>query len=99
MISALRASILSFHSLQDSRLSPLEVTAFAGDCDLLCFILNYSPGEVFQKALKYHPKRRGGISEYDKGEGRVYAAMHTFLQKFVAVLLKVTTSHKDQSSP
>ena len=32
--SAIRASILSFHSLQDNQLSPLEVAAFIGDCEI-----------------------------------------------------------------
>ena len=38
------------------------------------------------------------ISIYDKGEGEVHAAMH-ILQKFVARLGKVTTSHEEQTSP
>ena len=45
------------------------------------------------------------MSGYDKGEGEVHAAhthltVHThILQKFAADLLKVTTSHKEQTSP
>ena len=49
--------------------------------------------------VKYHPEEaEGNISIYDKGEGEVHAAMH-ILQKFVAALGKVTTSHEEQTSP
>ena len=34
----------------------------------------------------------------DKGEGEVWAAMHTFY-KFASVLVKFTTSHEEQTSP
>ena len=48
--------------------------------------------------MKYHPKESGGnnISVYDQGGEEVPAHI---LQKFVAGLLKVTTSHKEQTSP
>ena len=50
--------------------------------------------------MKYSPEEVGGnnISVYDKGEGEVHAAMHTFY-KLVAGLMKVITSHKEQTSP
>ena len=90
--SAIRASILSFHSLQDSLLSPLEVTVFTDDCDILSFILNYRPGGMFQIALKYHPRRkRGKYQDMIKARGR--CTQHTHIsQKFVAGLLKVARS-------
>ena len=60
---AIRASILSFHSLQDSRaLSPLEVTLFTDDPDILCFVLNYSPSSSFSDSSEMLPqKERGNI--------------------------------------
>ena len=47
--------------------------------------------------VKYRPKEAGGnnISVYDKGEGEVHVAVHTFYR----YLLKVTTSHEEQISP
>ena len=39
------------------------------------------------------PKEERGISGYDKGEGEVH------FTKFAAGLLKVTLSHKEQTSP
>ena len=69
--SAIRASILSFHRLQDS----LALT-LGGDCVCTCqetfFILNYRLG------LKYHLKRKWGKSGYDKCEGEVLAAYTHF---------------------
>lgn len=63
------------------------------------FVLNYTPGGNTTQGGK------GGISAYDRGEGEVHAAhkyltMHThILQKIFADLLKVTTRHKEQTSP
>ena len=63
--------------------------------DILCFSLNYSSGfaVVFQVALKYRPKRKGGLSGYDKGEGEIHAAIHTFYKSLLLItrrLLLVT---------
>ena len=59
--SAIRTSIQSFHSLQDSPATPLEVTAFTDDCDILCFVhLTIGQEAVFQTPLKYHPKEERG---------------------------------------
>ena len=71
--STIGASILSFHSLQDDRLSPLEVVAFSDDYDILCFVHLTTAwvAVVFQIALQYRPKEERGISGYNKGEGEV----------------------------
>ena len=53
------------------------------------FILNCRPGEILPKEEK---------GEYGKGEGEVHTAYAHFT-KFVADLLKVTTNHKEQTSP
>ena len=55
--------------------------------------------------MNYHQREKGEISGYDKYEGEVHAAythfiIHThILLNFVADLLKVTTSHEEQTSP
>ena len=48
--------------------------------------------------MKYHPRRKRGISGYNKGKGRYMQHTH-ILQKFVADLLKVIASPKEQASP
>ena len=92
--SAIRARILSFHSLQDS-----PTLTLGGDYTLHSQMtvtfhvlsLTTDGAEVFQVALKYYPKEERGISGYDKGEGKVHVA-HTHFTKFVSGIRKVTSS-------
>ena len=72
--------------------------AFTDDCGILLF-LTTDRSEIPPK------EEKGGLSGYDKSEGwwcmqNTNFTMHTYiLQKFVADLLKVTASHKEQTSP
>ena len=67
--------------------SPLEVAAFSDDYDIL------------KHSLKYCPQRgRGNISMYDKGEGEVHTANHTFYKSLLGVFM-VRSSYKEQTSP
>ena len=68
--SSMRASILNFHSLQDS-----QALILGGDCIyawLTFFILNCKPGWNTTQGGK------GRISGYDKSEGEVYTAYTHF---------------------
>ena len=64
-------------------------------------LLTTAQEAVFQISLNYHSKEAGGnyISVSDKGEGGVVYGHAHILQKFAAGLLKVTTSHEEQTSP
>ena len=75
------------------------MTTLTDDSDILCFILNYNRAALFQ-ILEIPPKEERGVgkSGYDKGEGEVHAAVHTFY-KSLLLSLKVTISHKEQTSP
>ena len=95
--SAIRASILSFHSLKDSP-ALLEVTAFTDDYDILCFMFNYSLGSSISESSEIPPKKeKGGYQDMTKVRGR-YNHTHN-LQKLVVDLPKGTASHQEQTSP
>ena len=56
---------------------------------------------AFQMALKYRCTGvgRNATVYVILVKREVYTAMHTFLQKFAAGLLKATASHEEQTSP
>ena len=55
---------------------------------------------AFQTALKYCSKETGKWQCIDdKGEGGGECSQAHILQKFAAGLMKVTTSHEEQTSP
>ena len=71
------------------------MAAFTDDCDIFCLAVLE---ETFQTALKYCPKGKVEVTGY-MGE-RGGACSHAYiLQKFAAILVKVTGSHKEQPSP
>ena len=78
--SAIRASSLSFHSLQDS-------PALTDELTIAFFVLSLTTDQaaVVQTALKYLRRGKGGISGYDKGEGEVPAARHTLHESVLLV--------------
>ena len=62
-------------------LSCLEVAAFTDDSNILCFILNYSPGSVISESSKMlPPKRKGGTSGYDKDDMNTFFFFLLFLR-------------------
>ena len=62
-------------------LSCLEVAAFTDDSDILCFILNYSPGSVISESSKMlPPKRKGGTSGYDKDDMNTFFFFFAFFK-------------------
>ena len=60
--------------------------------------LNTVQATVFQIALKSQRGKGGGNQDVMGGGGGAFSHAH-ILQKFVAGLLMVTTSHKEQTSP
>lgn len=71
------------------------------DFDIFCFVhLTMAQGAVFHTYLKYCPKEERveyqDISHKDEGGGTCNHA--AILQKFAAGLVKVTASHRHQSS-
>ena len=88
--STLRASIPSFHSLQDS-----PALTLGGDCIHRCLCLSLS---LTTDQAEIPPKEeKGEHQDRIKGKGRCMQHPH-IVQKFVADLLKVTTSPKEQTS-
>ena len=78
--SAVRGQYLELTTCSTHWLSPLEVTSFTDDQDILCFILYYSLGGSISDNSEIAPQRgRGGISGYYKIEGEVHAHTH-FMQ-------------------
>ena len=86
--SAIGACILSFTAC----MMPLEVTTFTDDLDTLYLSLITVQAEIPPK------EEKGGYQDIIKVRGRCMQHTH-ILQKFVADLLKVTTSPKEQTSP
>ena len=89
--STIRASILSFHSLQDS-----PALTLGGDC--IHRWLWHSLSLTTDWAEIPPKEEKGEYQDMIKVRGRCMQHTH-ILQKFVADLLKVTTSHKEQTSP
>ena len=70
------------------------MTAFADDCDILCFILNYRQGGGISHSSEILPKEeKGEYQDMIKVRGRYVSP------KFVVDSLKITTGHKEQTSP
>ena len=62
------------------------------------FVLSLTADQArYFRYLKYHPKRKGGRTGYDKVRARCIGP-YIYFTKFVADLLKVITSHKEQTS-
>ena len=77
--------------------SPLEVATGADDRAIRCCVRwTTAWAAVFRVARKYCSEEAGDVLE---ATGEVPAARHSLSQKFVAGLMKVTTSHEEQTSP
>ena len=74
----------------------MEVAVLTDDCDIFCFVELATAKEA--AILQYHPKEeRGNIRMCKKGEGGG-SCIYGYLRRFVSGLVRITSSHEEQTS-